>query len=284
MKTKTALTAAALALLFSSGVHAFEYQHIRNATAKINYGGKTFLIDPYLAPKGSYAGFEGTVNSRQRNPVIDMKQPAAEVIKGVDAVVVTHTHDDHWDEAAQKMLPKNIPVFVQNAGDAKTIRGQGFTDVRVVGKNTAFHGVKLSKTGGQHGTDQMYSMPPLAERLGDAMGVVFQADNEKTLYIVGDTVWNREVDQALAAYRPDVLVLNTGGAKLEGMAGSIIMDTADVKTAAAKAPAARIITVHMDAVNHATVSSRQMRSFVKQNGLGLNKRVFVPREGDILKF
>lgn len=30
---------------------------IRNATQIIQYAGKTFLIDPLLAPKGSYPGF-----------------------------------------------------------------------------------------------------------------------------------------------------------------------------------------------------------------------------------
>ncbi|MCP2040783.1 L-ascorbate metabolism protein UlaG (beta-lactamase superfamily) [Neisseria sp. HSC-16F19] len=272
----------ALTLGMAAGAHAFDYQHIRNATAKISYGGATFLVDPYLAPKGSYAGFAGTVNSRQRNPLIDMQPKPDEVLRGVDAVIVTHTHDDHWDEAAQKALPKNIPVFVQNAGDAQTIRAQGFSDVRVLGKQTEFKGVKLSKTGGQHGTDAMYSMPLLAEMLGDAMGVVFQADNEKTLYIVGDTVWNEAVDAALLRYRPDVLVLNTGDAKLDGVPGGIIMGTADVAKAYTRLPQAHIITVHMDAVNHATVSSRDMRAFVRQNRFG--DRVAVPREGQVLKY
>jgi len=34
-----------------------------------------------------------------------------QVISGVDAVIVTHTHLDHWADAAQKALPKGIPLF-----------------------------------------------------------------------------------------------------------------------------------------------------------------------------
>lgn len=30
---------------------------IRNATLHITFGGKTFLVDPMLAPKGAYPGF-----------------------------------------------------------------------------------------------------------------------------------------------------------------------------------------------------------------------------------
>lgn len=280
---KALFTSAMLATIVSVNVSAnINYQHIRNATAKIDIAGTTFLVDPYLAPKGSYAGFEGTVNSEKRNPLIELSMPVNKVLQGVDAVIVTHTHDDHWDKVAQQLLPKNLPIFVQNAGDAKIIRGQGFKDVRVVGKNTTFNKVRLSKTGGQHGTDEMYSVPQLAELAGEAMGVVMQAEGEKTLYLIGDTIWNYEVDHALDTYKPDLVVMNTGYAQLTGFKNSIIMGTADVAKAYKKAPNAQLITVHMDAVNHTTISSDQMRKFVKQEKM--TDRVNVPKEGQTLSF
>lgn len=280
---KALFTSAMLATIVSANVSAnINYQHIRNATAKIDIAGTTFLVDPYLAPKGSYAGFEGTVNSEKRNPLIELSMPVNKVLQGVDAVIVTHTHDDHWDKVAQQLLPKSLPIFVQNAGDAKIIRGQGFKDVRVVGKNTTFNKVRLSKTGGQHGTDEMYSVPQLAELTGEAMGVVMQAEGEKTLYLIGDTIWNYEVDHALDTYKPDLVVMNTGYAQLTGFKNSIIMGTADVAKAYKKAPNAQLITVHMDAVNHTTISSDQMRKFVKQEKM--TDRVNVPKEGQTLSF
>ncbi len=281
MKLKSLIFALIATTVATTANAEISYQHIRNATAKIEMAGSTFLVDPYLAPKGSYAGFEGTINSQKRNPLIDMKEPVEKVLEGVDAVIVTHTHDDHWDEYAQKVLPKTLPIFVQNAGDARIIRSQGFKDVRVLGKNTEFNKVKLSKTGGQHGTDQMYAIPQLAELAGEAMGVVMQADGEKTLYIVGDTIWNEDVDFALNRYKPEVIVMNTGYAQLQGFSDSIIMGKADVAKARQAAPKADIITVHMDAVNHAAVTSDEMRKFVKENKLS---KVAVPREGEVLKY
>ena len=281
MKLKSLIFALIATTVATTANAEISYQHIRNATAKIEMAGSTFLVDPYLAPKGSYAGFEGTVNSQKRNPLIDMKEPVEKVLEGVDAVIVTHTHDDHWDEYAQKVLPKTLPIFVQNAGDARIIRSQGFKDVRVVGKNTEFNQVKLSKTGGQHGTDQMYAIPQLAELAGEAMGVVMQADGEKTLYIVGDTIWNEEVDFALNRYKPEVIVMNTGYAQLQGFSDGIIMGKADVAKARQVAPKADIITVHMDAVNHAAVTSDEMRKFVKKNKLS---KVAVPKESEVLKY
>lgn len=258
------------------------YQHIRNATAKIHIADSTFLVDPYLADKAAYPGFEGTVHSEKRNPMVDLPVPKEELLKGVDAIIVTHTHPDHWDEVAQKYIPKNLPIFVQNAGDASIIRSQGFKDVRVVGKNTSFQQVKLSKVAGQHGTDAMYALPQLAEMAGDAMGVVLQAEGEKTMYLMGDTIWTYQIDYALKTYQPKIIVMNTGYAQLTGFDGSIIMGTQDVAKAYEMMPKAKIITVHMDAVNHCVVSSDDMRDFVNRHHL--NNRVAVPKGGDILRF
>ena len=63
MNLKTLISTTALAI--SANTFAVDlaskntdsYQHIRNATGRLNYAGKTFLIDPMLAEKGRYAGF-----------------------------------------------------------------------------------------------------------------------------------------------------------------------------------------------------------------------------------
>lgn len=277
---------AALVLsLFISGsafADGISYKHIRNATARIEYAGSVFLVDPFLAEKGAYPGFQNTPYPEKRIPLIDMAEPASEVIKGIDAVILTHTHSDHWDEAAQKILPKDIPFFVQNAGDARTVREQGFKNVMVVGKNTPFKNVRISRTGGQHGPDALYAVPAMAEVAGDAMGFVLQSEGVKTLYVVGDTIWMPYVDVALETYKPEITVMNTGYAVLSGFEGSLIMGKDDILHMYKAMPSAKIIAVHMDAVNHTMTSSEEVREFVKAHSL--NDRVYVPREGETLKF
>lgn len=259
-----------------------EIQLIRNATLKITYGDTTFLIDPMLAEKGAYPGFEGTYRSHLRNPMIDLPLSVDDVIAGVDAIIVTHTHLDHWDVAAQKMLPKDLPVFVQNEQDAVEIKAQGFTQVSVIKQSTVFSGITLTKTGGQHGTDEMYAVAPLADLLGEAMGVVLQASGFKTTYIVGDTVWRADVEQALANYQPEIVILNTGYAQIEGFEHSIIMGKEDVIRTHKLMPNATIIGVHMDTVNHAALSRQDLRAFV--NDKGIVDKVKVPAAGEVLKF
>jgi len=51
-----------------------QYTHIRNATGKLTIKNTTFLIDPFLAPKDTYPGFEGTFNYQQRMPMVMIRQ------------------------------------------------------------------------------------------------------------------------------------------------------------------------------------------------------------------
>lgn len=266
----------------SRATQTVQVQQIRNATAKIEYAGKTFLVDPFLAKKGTYPGFPGTFNSQLRNPLVELPMPVKDIMHGVDAVIVSHTHLDHWDGGDHKFIPKALPLFAQNDADAKLIRGQGYTNVRVLGEDTVFEGVRLTRTGGRHGTAEMYAKKPLGDRLGEAMGIVFQAPGVKTVYIVGDTVWGAEVDQTLEKFKPDVIIINAGDARVPGFAGSIIMGKDDVLHAYQAMPKATIIASHMDAINHMTLSRKELREHVKQHGIG--DRVRIPEDGEVLKF
>lgn len=256
-------------------------QEIRNATIKVTYADTTFLIDPMFAKKGFYEGFPNTYRSYLRNPLVDLPIKPETILEGVDAVIITHTHLDHWDDAAQATIPKNMPVFVQNKQDQKTIQSQGFKDVRVL-TQTTFQGVKLTKIGGQHGTDKMYSNPELKVLLGEAMGMVFEATGHETVYVAGDTIWRPEVDQAIQKFNPDVIVLNTGKALLQGSDDSIIMGKEDTYRAIQKAPNSKIVAVHMDAINHMSLTRAQLSEYVKTKGI--QDKVLIPLDGETLSF
>jgi L-ascorbate metabolism protein UlaG (beta-lactamase superfamily) len=293
MKTLAGSLAVALSLSIAAFAQAqpatapattetVQLQQIRNATVKITYDDTTFLIDPMLSKKGTYPGFDDTYRSTLRNPLVDLPMPARDVLADVDAVIVTHTHLDHWDDAAQQLLPKDIPLFVQNLADAVMIRGQGFTNVRVLSYKAVFGGVTLSKTGGQHGTDEMYASPEVAIALGEAMGVVFQAPGQETLYLVGDTIWRDEVDRVLEDYAPEIVVLNAGYAMMNAYDGAIIMGKEDVLRATRTAPDATVVTTHMDAINHMALTRKALREYVREKGI--KDRVEIPEDGATINF
>ncbi len=271
-----------LTMIVSNASAKVTYEHVRNATAKLTYNETTFLIDPMLAEKGRYPGFEDCFNPELRNPLVELSESKESILENVDAVIVSHTHLDHWDEVAQQCLDKNIPVFAQDETDAATIRKQGFQNVRVLKNGTEFGGVTLEHIEATHGTQEMYNDPATANGLGESMGIVFHAKGEKTTYIMGDTVWTPRINKTLNAFHPDIIVMNTGYAKVLKYNDSIIMGTADVARAAAIMPKAKIVAVHMDAISHMTVSRSNMREFIRQQNL--TKQVFIPNDSETIAF
>ncbi len=112
---------------------------IRNATLLITYAGKRLLIDPMLAPKGAYPGFPGTAHAQRRNPTVELPVDVNTLLDA-DAVIVTHTHDDHWDRTAAERIAKDKPIYVQNDRDAALLRSQGFINLTIMTDETTFGG------------------------------------------------------------------------------------------------------------------------------------------------
>lgn len=252
---------------------------IRNATLKVEYAGKKFLIDPMLSKKGAFPGFPGTINSHIANPTVDLPLPLSEILD-VDAVIVTHTHQDHWDDAAKEAIPKDMPIFTQNARDQWDIQMSWFRNTWVLEERNDFGGITLNKTPGQHGRGEILE-GLMGDILGNVCGIVFTHPREKTLYIAGDTVWYQGVEQNLKQYKPDVMVLNSGDAKVLPNE-SIIMGKEDVYEAYKAAPLATIIASHMGAVNHASLSREDLRAFIVDHRM--NSRVLVPEDGESYSF
>lgn len=171
-----------------------QFTQIRNATLKINYAGKKILIDPWLAEKGAVPGFGGTINDHIRNPTSELPMPVNEIVD-VDAVILTHDHPDHWDEAAKNAIPKDMPFFVQHEKDAQVVKSAGFSNIRVLGESNEYEGITLIKTLGQHGKPKV--LKDMKDLLGEVSGIVFKHPDEKTLYIAGDTVWCQAVEDSL---------------------------------------------------------------------------------------
>lgn len=254
---------------------------IRNATQLITYAGKRFLIDPMLAPKGAYPGFSGTARADIRNPMVELPVDVKTLLDA-DAVIVTHTHDDHWDQTAIELIAKDKPVYVQNDSDAALLRSQGFTHLTVMTEETTFGDIRIAKThGGQHGTERAYAVPELAERLGEACGVVFRHPDEKTLYIAGDTIWREEVAADLQKHQPDVVVLNAGYAHVLGF-GPIIMGDQDVLNVHFLLPQAQIVATHMEAINHCLLTRHALREYAEANQF--SDALSIPQDGESVIF
>ena len=102
-----------------------ELQLIRNATMRLVYAGHTLLTDPCLAPRHAIQSFGG----REKNPIVDLPLPVAEIVAGAELVLVSHLHGDHWDAVAADVLPNDIPLLCQ-PGDEARLAADGFRKVQ----------------------------------------------------------------------------------------------------------------------------------------------------------
>ncbi|GBD80310.1 MBL fold metallo-hydrolase [Tetragenococcus halophilus] len=252
-----------------------DIKQIRNATMTLNYGGVKFLIDPMLSDKGTLPAFP-SVRKEEANPLHELPEEPEIFLQNVDAIILTHSHADHWDEKAEKILDKNLPIFVQDEYDASIVRRAGFSKVEVLENKTVFNNVTMRKIKGQH-----YENPECIDKIeelagtSDAMGIIFQANNENTLYLAGDTVWYSGVKRALLKYQPEVVILNAGGNQLPNC--RLIMDEKEVYQVHQTLPNAQLIASHMEGVNHWGVSRAQLKNYAQENNFQEN--LLVPEDG-----
>ncbi|MDF2961608.1 MAG: metal-dependent hydrolase [Paenibacillus sp.] len=247
-------------------------QLVRHSTLFIQYGGQKLLIDPMLSPAGAMPAVPNTANTLS-NPLVELVIDMAE-LQQADAVLLTHSHRDHFDSAAADLLRKDIPFLCQPQ-DIGNIRVQGFQQVIPVEDAVDWNGIRITRTMGQHGTGE------IGKRMGPVSGFVLQAPGEPVLYMAGDTVWCPEVEQALSLYKPDVTVVFAGGAQfLEG--GPITMTAQDILEVCRHSPKTRVIATHMEAWNHCFLKRPELKEFVGQHQL--TEQVLIPHDGETIRF
>lgn len=245
-------------------------QLIRNATIKLYYGGYCLLLDPYLGKKGSGPSYAGKKNS----PTTDLPLKEQEILKGVDAVVLSHLHSDHFDDRAERLLDKNIPVICQT-DDVDSLIKKGFKKTLGIQSCAYWNDIKIHRINGQHGSgDVLYEM-------GITSGFIFEKKDNPSIYWTGDTILSDSVREAITAYKPEIIVTHSCGAQWKG--APILMDDRDTVEIAGMTDDSRVVAVHMDAVDHATVTREQLKKTADRLNVE-SHRIIIPEDGETIEF
>lgn len=267
------------------------YQFVRNATARLTYAGKTILLDPMLSEKGALPSFAGVAP----NPTVDLPVPVEDIVNGVDFVVVSHLHGDHFDAAAAQMLDKSMPLVTpRNAAPANPtdpatsrrfkvgLEAMGFEDVREIGDYAiAIDGITVRQVFARHGRGEIGDM------MGGVNGLVFETEGWPRLYWAGDTILDEEgrVASVLERFKPDIVIAHTGGPVIEALSPELLlMDAAEAKkfvelvfTANADA---EVVAVHMEALDHCFSTRADLAAAVATLDHSLRGRVHIPLDGE----
>ena len=230
---------------------------IRNATLVLELAGRRILVDPMLDDAGARPPIQGTRNPVP-NPTVPLPFSAEEIVRDVDAVVVTHRHRDHLDTRAEELLPRDVPVFCQ-PDDEDALRELGL-DARPVDSGLDWDGLRITRTPARHGSGRM------AELMAPVSGFVLD-----DLYLAGDTVWYEGVEETIDRHRPRVAVVHAGAAEFEE-GGLIVMGVDDVREVVTRVPV--VVAVHMEALNHCYLTRAELSSALPD--------VLVPNDGETL--
>ena len=158
-----------------------------HATVLIELGGQRLLTDPVLRRQ------VGPL--RRRTP-----QPVLGPLAGLDMVLISHLHLDHFDPASLRLLDTALPI-VGPPGSVRSLGWRGFTDVHEVGPGESLRlgGLDIVATEARHrGTRH-----PLAHRTSSNGYII--SGGGRHVYFAGDTglfsgmadIWDDPLDVAL---------------------------------------------------------------------------------------
>lgn len=260
-------------------------QLIRNATMKINYGAETFLTDPMLADAKTYTGFLD--REHLVNPTSDLPITQENILEGITSVLVTHTHipsenqggpSDHFDQVAVELLQKDLRVYAQPF-DLKGLKRVGFKNIITIDDVTTLDSITISRVEGRHADiDQLLPL------VGDSSAYVLQAPNEPTVFWTGDTLLTKEMKAYISNLQPDVCIVHAGGAALpidaNGNMSQLVMNADDTIELAKLVPHAKVVAIHMEALDHCPVTRQELLEKATANNL--QDRILIPNNGDVI--
>ncbi|CAH0312832.1 hypothetical protein SRABI27_05133 [Pedobacter sp. Bi27] len=240
-------------------------QLVRNATLIIHYGGHKILVDPMLSAKGAIESWAGIA----RNPTVDIRMPMQQITDSVDLVLVSHTHADHFDDAANNILKKSIKIINQPA-DKVFFSSKGYINAETLENQTKWDNISIERINGEHGSGKVLEM------MGKTSGFVLRTKGGPTIYIMGDAIWTDTIKANIKSIKPDIIVVNSGGAQIKGFENvPIIMDEKQVMQLISSSGKAKILAVHMDALDHCRTTRLTLSEEAKKNGVGKNKLVIL---------
>jgi len=117
--------------------------------------------------------------------------------------------------------------------------------------------------------------------MGVVSGFFGEAPGEPRVYWAGNTGLADEIRELLRVRMPDVVLTHSCGA-VWGEGTLILMDDAQTAEVCRISPESTVVAIHMEAVNHATVTRKQLRETARKSGLS-DERLLIPLDGETVQ-
>ncbi len=248
-------------------------QHLRNATTLVTLGEHVLLVDPMLAEVGTLPGFKqfGPGARTQRNPLVPLPSGTDEALAAVTAVLVTHEHPDHFDQAGLDWTrARGLPVWASPI-DAPSLRRKQL-DVHELHDGAL--GMRVELIPAKHGRGLV------AWLMGPVAGCYLAHEGEPSLLFTSDAVLTDALLEAVERLQPEVIVAPAGAANF-GVGPDILFSVDELVTLIRRTKAS-VVLDHLEAIDHCPTTRAQLRRRLELEGLAA--RVYVPEDGEVLHF
>lgn len=252
---------------------------LRNATALVELGAYTILVDPMLAPKGTLPPLK-FLGQRERNPIVDLPPVTDSLLASVTHCLITHCqkgHFDHLDRVGKHWLrSRQIPVIC-TPHDAEHLRQRGL-NVSPLAENhhepQPFLGGEIRTIACRHGKGMVGLL------MEHGVGYFIAMPGEPSLYISGDTVFTPAIREFIVRHQPQISLIPAGGARFD-VGHEIIMGTREV-IAFTQSLKGMVVANHLEALSHCPVQRAELRVAAAHAGVG--DRLRIPADGEALEF
>ena len=153
---------------------------------------------------------------------------------------------------------------------------EGFQNVQSIETSYTWQGITITRTGGKHGSGE------ILKHMGEVSGFVLQAENEPTVYWIGDCIWGTEVENTIKKFKPEIIITHSGGAIIPGHENNpILMNAEETITVLQAAPKAKVVAIHTESLDHCGVSRSSLRQMADSKEISQD-RLLIPKDGETL--
>ncbi|MRG47278.1 MBL fold metallo-hydrolase [Chitinophaga sp. SYP-B3965] len=250
--------------------------HIDTACILLEIGGYRILTDPTLdAAEHLYHHGFGAISRKLDNPALPLRD-----LTNIDLILLSHhQHKDNFDTNGKAFTAK-VPHVLSTINASKAINGiTGLKEWQTQSiPTTKLPNLRITATPAQHRPSWI---PEFVS--GKVIGFVIEFDGQENgvIYISGDTVYFKGIDEVGRRYKIDIGIFHVGAVQFRYLSGfgEYTMDSAGLIKAVSVLNPNKVIPIHSRGWSHFKEKESTLKEALMGNAITRDRTVFL-RSGE----